>query len=67
MDRSETHSQGVRLGRYGYAVQKRGDSESETELVSPTAQGPAKNAIKIDVLLTDSDNRGSQKIFIDCW
>ena len=33
--------------------------ESETELVvSSTAQGPAKNAIKIDVLLTDSDNRG---------
>ena len=34
--------------------------ESETELVvSSTMQGPAKNAIKIDVLLTDSDNRGS--------
>ena len=33
---------------------------SETELVvSSTEQGPAKNAIKIDVLLTDSDNRGS--------
>ena len=33
--------------------------ESETELVvSSTAQGLAKNAIKIDVLLTDSDNRG---------
>ena len=32
--------------------------ESETELaVSSTVQGPAKNAIKIDVLLTDSDNR----------
>ena len=36
------------------------ERESETELVvSSTAQGPAKNAIKIDVLLTDSDNRGS--------
>ena len=36
------------------------ERESETELVvSSIAQGPAKNAIKIDVLLTDSDNRGS--------
>ena len=34
--------------------------ESETELIdSSTAQAPPKNAIKIDVLLTDSDNRGS--------
>ena len=34
--------------------------ESETELiVSSTAQAPPKNTIKIDVLLTDSDNRGS--------
>ena len=33
--------------------------ESETELVvSSTAQGPPKNAIKIDVLVTDPDNRG---------
>ena len=28
-------------------------------IVSSTAQAPPKNAIKIDVLLTDSDNRGS--------
>ena len=34
--------------------------EGETELVvNSTVQGPPKNAIKIDVLLTDSDNRGS--------
>ena len=38
--------------------------ESETELVvSSTTQRPAKNTIKIDVLLTDSDNSGRLKLY----
>ena len=46
--------------------------ESETELViSSTAQGPAKNTIKIDMLLlTDSHKiieAAKTKFYLDCW
>ena len=55
------HCIGIKL--YRTAPGSKG-GESETELVvSSTAQGPAKNAIKIDVLLTDSDNSGRLKLY----